>query len=139
MRWLTIVALAGLLVSIQLLAFVAAGGQACKIRKMYHVANEGNHNVFLELESAVINRIRLPNKFDCNELLDWEGVSTLSCEWIDDVTIAIPTTSPESSAVNMDLLDCATVRYNIECGINSKPQDEIVDQSSVLTTKLYVI
>ena len=140
MRWLTTVALTTvLLVSNQLLTFVAAGGQACKIRKTYRVANEGNHKIFLELESAVTNRVRLPNKFDCSELLDLEGISTLSCEWIDDVTIAISTTSPESSAVNMDLLDCATVRYNIDCGVNSRPQDEIVDQCSVLTPKLYVI
>ena len=133
------VALTVLLVSSQLLLTFAAEGQACKIRKMYHVANNGNHNVFLELESAVINQIRLPNKFDCNELLDWEGVSTLSCEWIDDFIIAISTISPESSAVTRDLLDCATVRYDIECGIKSRPQGEILDQSSVLTTKLYVI
>ena len=128
-----------LLLSSQLLIFVAAGGQACEIRKMYRVSNNGNHDFFLELESAVTNRVRLPNKFDCNELLDLEGISTLLCEWIDDVTIAISTTSPESSAVKMDLLDCATVRYNIECGVSSRPQDEIVDQSSVPTPKLYVI
>ena len=137
------VAWAVLLVSNQLLTFVAAGGQACKIRKTYRVANDGNHKIFLELESAVTNRVRLPNKFDCSELLELEGIPTLSCEWIDDVTVAISTTSPESRAVNMDLLDCATVRYNIECGMNSRPHSvgvgEILDPSSVLTPKLYVI
>ncbi len=143
MRWLTIVALAKLLVPTQLLAFVAAGGQACEIRKMYRVSNNGNHDFFLELESAVTNRVRLPNKFDCNELLDLEGISTFFCEWMDDVTVAISTTSPESSAVSRDLLECANVRYNIECGINSRPLSvevgEISDQSSVLTPKLYVV